>query len=120
MRGSNRRRRAIYFPAPDSRDPHREASGMIGWCTEVGLEYWPPGWRSERAPCGFKSDKHRVDLFKNPGVVELHRPAMLRLLVVVEDPETVRSFAVQFVAVTSPGGIHEFSVGGILRRQVER
>src|ERR1700729_2333968 len=97
-----------------------QSLGMVGWCTEVGFQYRLSGWCSEGAVCGFKSDEYSVNLFEKLGIVELHRPTMLGLVVVVKDSETVRRFVVQIVAVAPPRCIHEFSIGGVLRRKIER
>src|ERR1700733_14373653 len=92
---------------------------MVGRRPEVGFQYRLPGWRRERSVRGLESDQHGCCLFKKLGVVELHGPAMLRLVVVVEDSQTVRHFAVQVVTVASPCSVNELSISGILRWQIE-
>ena len=93
---------------------------MVGRSAEVGFQDRLPGWRCEGLIRWLKSHEDGINFFEKLGIVELHRPAMLRLVVVVEDPQTVRHFAVQVVTVASPRGIDELSIGGILRRQIER
>src|SRR5580692_604754 len=94
--------------------------GMVRRCTKVSFQYWLPGWRRERSVCRFKGHEHRVNLFEKPRVVEFNRPTMLRLVVVVEDSQIMRHFAVQVVTVTSPCGIYEFPISGVLRWKIER
>src|SRR6266404_4353632 len=93
---------------------------MVWRRTEIRFEYRLPRGGCGSAPGSLKSDEYRVDFFQNLGVVELHCPAMLRLVVVVEDSETMRPLAIQLIAVTSPGGIYELAVRSVLCRQIER
>src|ERR1700730_115205 len=95
------------------------SSRMVWRRTEVRFEYRLPRGCFEGMPCRFKSHKNRVNFFKGLWVVELHRPAMLGLVVVVEDPKAVGPFAIEVVTVISPSGIDEFSIGSILRGQIE-
>src|ERR1700730_12652041 len=88
--------------------------------TEGGLKDGLACRSGERTPLRFKSYENCVNFFENLGFIELHCPAMLRCVIVVEYPETVSHMPRKFFAVASPSRIHEFAISGILRRQIER
>src|SRR5258708_25076088 len=90
--------------------------GMVRRCTEIGLKECLSGWSRKGPAGGFQGHKHRVDFFEQLRIVELHGPAMLGLVIVIKDSETVRRFAIQVVAIAPPCRIHKLPVCSILRR----
>src|SRR5258708_32719356 len=92
---------------------------MVGGRSKIRFEYRLPRRRCCGTPGRLQSHKNRVDLLENLGILELHCPAMLSLVIVVEDSKSVRPLCIQLIAVASPGSIDKFAVRGVLRRQVE-
>src|SRR5260370_25878013 len=92
---------------------------MVGGRSEIRFEYWLPRRRCCGTPGRLKSHKNRVDLFENLGILELHCPAMLSLVIIVEDSQSMRPLCIHQIAVTSPSGIHKLTVSGVLARKVE-
>src|ERR1700722_11749237 len=68
---------------------------------------------------GLESDEDGINFLENLRVIELHGPAMLCLIVVIEDAEAVRRFVFEFVAVAAPGGVDELAVRGAFGREVK-
>src|SRR5215469_646108 len=93
---------------------------MVRRGTEVRFEEWLAGWLRKRLPCRLQRHKHGVNFFQYFGIFKLHGPAMLCLVVIEEDPQTVGYLAVQVVAVAPPRRIYKLPIGGALSGQVER
>src|SRR5258708_3489960 len=66
---------------------------MIRLVPEVGVEEFFALWLGRVLTRRFQGDKHRIDLAKDPGVVVFEHPALLGLVVGVEDSETLSGSA---------------------------
>src|SRR5260370_38552091 len=96
------------------------SSGMVWRRTEICFQYRLPCRHRRATPGRLQSDENCVYFLENLGVIELHCPALLRLVVVVKDSETAWPLGIQLIAVTAPGSINKFAVRRVLRGQVER
>src|SRR5207247_295418 len=95
-------------------------SRVIRRRAEIGFKQWFAGRRGERTIRGFKSYKNRVDFLQGLRIIELHGPAMLGLIVIVENSKIPGHLTAQIVTVAAPRRVDELALSCILRGEVER
>src|SRR5579859_3900625 len=79
----------------------QERSRVIGRCPKICVENRLATWRSEGPPLRLESHEDGIDLLQDLGVLKLHDPAMLALIIGIKDSQAEWLLFAQFVAVAA-------------------
>src|SRR5713101_6825377 len=109
---------SVFESAAILKELAKRLLGMVGWRPEVRIKNGLTTWRSEWPSLRLQGHEDGIDLLQNLGILELHDPPMLALIIGIEDPQAQWLLFTQLVAVATPGCVYKSAIRDLIRRQI--